>query len=170
MPIKIFKIRIAWNRIRMNATRHGSRKIKPNVRIELTTSALQVRCSATKLIRLKIKGAILLPFLWGNVGRMGLSNTPWKTWASIPLPLACKASALPFELDSQNKNAPSGNRNRGTSLEGTYVTTTPMVLGAAAGIEPTTSSTQRKNHTPRPSGRANTEDRTQHLSRVKGAS
>ena len=78
-------------------------KIKPNVRIELTTSALQVRCSATKLIRLKIKGAILLPFLWRNVGRMGLSNTPWKTWASIPLPLACKASALPFELDSQNK-------------------------------------------------------------------
>ena len=43
-------------------------------------------------------------------------------------------------------------------------------IRAAAGIEPTTSSTQRKNHTPRPSGRANTEDRTQHLSRVKGAS
>tara|TARA_R110001592_G_scaffold39897_2_gene131186 strand:+ start:6972 stop:7190 length:219 start_codon:yes stop_codon:yes gene_type:complete len=33
----------------------------------------------------------------------------------------------------KNINAPSGNRNRGASLEGKHVTTTPKVLGGERG-------------------------------------
>lgn len=79
------------------------------MRIELTTSALQVRCSATKLIRRKKSTGALgqSHFVKNGLGKWGLAKAPWKTWASIPLPLACKASALPFELDSQGR---CGNR------------------------------------------------------------
>ena len=156
---------------------------------------------------------------WGWVG------TPWKTWASIPLPLACKASALPFELDSRSSarawtedlplirrtlyqlsyrrvwwnleesnpwpfacytnTLPTELKSRcpccesNTDYHGHNVRYWPLYyrslhhpvietgacpwkghmlplhqwcIRAAVGIEPTTSSTQRKNHTPRPSG------------------
>ena len=48
---------------------------KPDGGFEPPTFALQVRCSTTKLIRLK-----------------------WRCWALIPVPLACKASDLPIDL------------------------------------------------------------------------
>ena len=40
------------------------------------------------------------PFCSKWVGKTGCDQAPWKTRASTPLPLACEASALPFELDS----------------------------------------------------------------------
>ena len=43
--------------------------------------------------------------------------------------------------------APSGNRNRGTSLEGKYVTTTPKVLVENGGIAPPASRMQSERST-----------------------
>ena len=43
--------------------------------------------------------------------------------------------------------APSGNRNRGTSLEGKYVTTTPKVLVENGGIDPPASRMQSERST-----------------------
>ena len=47
----------------------------------------------------------------------------------------------------QNKIAPSGNRNRGISLEAKYVTTTPKVLVENEGIDPSASCMQSRRST-----------------------
>ena len=76
----------------------------------------------------------------------------WRLWVSIPLPLACKASALPYELNPQSGNIGSSfiktpknilppAHSRG--LGGTLV---PYMT--AVGFEPTSANTVDLKSTP----------------------